>query len=211
MAHPWDRQPKESDVAYALFVKYRDLGEGRSMAAMDAESKPNGSRKKRVPGHIQDYCTKFQWPERAAAWDSHVQAELDKAALAERKKWEARRIRNNERNFDLGEQLRDRALALLKFPTSRQVIERQASDGTPQQVTIEPAKWTQRDIAVIAKTAMELAEAALADLGLTRDAEAVASAAGANPNPVQVIEVRQPAPLAPEEPAADPIDDDGGP
>jgi hypothetical protein len=59
---PWDRQPGESPKAYASFVKYRDLGRGRTVkAAAEAAD--------RAPQYFWKLSHEWGWVERAAAYD----------------------------------------------------------------------------------------------------------------------------------------------
>jgi hypothetical protein len=92
MPHPWDRRPKESVAAYRAFLVYRDQGLDRSLTAVKAvyaqrPTKESGARRP----DLERWSSRYQWVERCRAWDNHVQAEKDKVALAEARKWELRR------------------------------------------------------------------------------------------------------------------------
>lgn len=85
----WERRRDESDKAFAAFSIYRDLGAGRSIdaayrehvvreqgqnrgetgaGATRAPAKAGG----RAPSHWQTWSARFAWPERAAAYDAHL-------------------------------------------------------------------------------------------------------------------------------------------
>jgi len=63
--HFWERHPGETSKAYAAFCIYRDMGVERSyrkvLQVMD-----------RTIGTIQEWTTKWQWVDRAAAYDDHL-------------------------------------------------------------------------------------------------------------------------------------------
>lgn len=63
--HPWDRQPGESDQAWAAFVAYRDLGADRSIrAAVEKLEKP-----KTYNSTAQQFSQKNGWRIRVEAYD----------------------------------------------------------------------------------------------------------------------------------------------
>jgi len=63
--HPWDRQPKESDRAWAAFIVYRDLGIGRSIRAAVERLGKN----KRYNGTAQQMSARYGWRIRVEAFD----------------------------------------------------------------------------------------------------------------------------------------------
>lgn len=65
---PWDPQPDEPSKGYANFVIYMELGAKRNMTA--AEAKARGLPKiGQVSGAFKNMAAKWQWKERAEAWD----------------------------------------------------------------------------------------------------------------------------------------------
>lgn len=68
MAEMWERQPGESAPAFQAFAVYRDLGPRRTFA--EAARKFFGNVKRQ--GFRQDWPRRFQWSERARAWDDHL-------------------------------------------------------------------------------------------------------------------------------------------
>lgn len=79
---PWERQAKETDQAWRMFVAYRDLGDGRSVdkAVVSIGKKPN-YRKTAI-----HWSTGWGWRMRAAAWDNHVDAVKRQAVLKDAEK-----------------------------------------------------------------------------------------------------------------------------
>lgn len=69
---PWERQPEETTKAFEAFRVYRDLGSERSIAKAGKQLGKN-----RVT--LEGWSSKFNWVERAAAWD----AEQDRIARME--------------------------------------------------------------------------------------------------------------------------------
>jgi hypothetical protein len=86
---PWERLPNEGAKPFEYFELYRNSGN-------------NGNRPR--PGEIADqvgksrslihgYSSRFNWAERAEAWDSRVIAEQDKAVLSETAKMAKRHLK----------------------------------------------------------------------------------------------------------------------
>jgi hypothetical protein len=73
-AHPWDRQPGESDKQYGHFLAYRDLGPARTVGrayrrATNQGEFTRGQGAKRAPGFFRRLAQRWRWQERAGAWD----------------------------------------------------------------------------------------------------------------------------------------------
>jgi hypothetical protein len=119
--------------------------------------------------------SKWSWVERARAWDSHIQAERDKVAAAEARKWERRRLAAREANFGLAEKLQERVQKLLEMPTVQKRSTVMGDDGRTTVTVWEPARWAQRDLATMAKIASDLGEVALYSLEERNARQIVAS------------------------------------
>jgi len=72
MKQPWERLDNESSKAYRAFCVYRDLGPDRSI---DKAMAAVGQKNRRTWG---EWCSKYNWVERAAAYDSYLEAEKRK-------------------------------------------------------------------------------------------------------------------------------------
>lgn len=63
----WDQQPDESNAAYARFLAYRNLGPSRSLERAYQATKGNAGQP--APGQWTRDSERFNWVERATAWD----------------------------------------------------------------------------------------------------------------------------------------------
>lgn len=79
---PWERQPKESDVAFAAFTVYRDMGPDRSIPKVAQKCTKNVSLIKR-------WSSTHRWAVRIEAWtdeqDRLMREELIKGVTVMRK------------------------------------------------------------------------------------------------------------------------------
>jgi hypothetical protein len=157
-AYPWDRQPKESEEAYAAFLTYRDMGDGRTVvdAYRQSERKPNA---KQADGTWNRWAKSFGWSGRASAWDNHLQHERDGVKAAEVRKLEQRRQQLKDYHWENATKLQEKLAQMLAFPVARREVER---DG--KVTIIHPARWS-------FSTAVKLAHAvaALGTLALAPD------------------------------------------
>lgn len=111
MTNPWDRQPTETDPAWAAFQTYRDQGVDRSTAKV---GRALGKTKK-----LMDvWSSKHGWVARATAWDTHLDQAIQARIVKERGEMAARQIR-------LGQSLQDKATEGLKALRSKEL---EASD-----------------------------------------------------------------------------------
>lgn len=81
--HPWERQPGESQRAFAAFAVYRDLGPSRSISAV---ARITG----RTRSLIGDWSARYRWVERAAAFDREEDRRRIEAHFAEAERMAAR-------------------------------------------------------------------------------------------------------------------------
>lgn len=66
---PWDRQPKETDQAWAAFVVYRDMGLQRTLwRAAEILGKPKPERV------LEELSARLGWRFRVESWDRHQDA-----------------------------------------------------------------------------------------------------------------------------------------
>lgn len=79
---PWHRQPHETTKAFAAFVVYRDLGVERSIDKAYAskratQQQPNSkSTSHRESRYWAEWSTKYNWVERATAYDDYLMQKL---------------------------------------------------------------------------------------------------------------------------------------
>ncbi|SMF96053.1 hypothetical protein SAMN02949497_3433 [Methylomagnum ishizawai] len=82
---PWERQPGESETAYAAFRRYRDMPMGERSIRRSVGEDASAVKVRRA----EQWSVDFRWVERAAAYTDH----LDRIARQERE----RAIRDMER------------------------------------------------------------------------------------------------------------------
>jgi len=71
---PWERRKGEGSKAYAAFLRYRDLGPGRSVAKAVGARQAAKEGKARYFHWWRRWAGKYEWKVRAEAWDDHVAA-----------------------------------------------------------------------------------------------------------------------------------------
>lgn len=76
---PWEKQPQETDQAFAAFKEYRDLGLERTIpkAVQALGKKPN------YLSTCEAWSQRWGWRLRVDAWDKHVDQKERTAALTE--------------------------------------------------------------------------------------------------------------------------------
>lgn len=82
----WERQKNESQQAYEAFVAYRDLGAERSTAKV-------AQRLGKSKALIQRWCSRYDWVERARAYDNFIDDGVRREALKKYKDMNARHIK----------------------------------------------------------------------------------------------------------------------
>jgi hypothetical protein len=68
---PWERLPGETTLAYSAFRQYRDLGPTRTVDQVRGVA----------PTSAQRWCSRWDWPARATAWDDEVHRLEDRHRL----------------------------------------------------------------------------------------------------------------------------------
>lgn len=141
----WEQQPEEPNKWFRRFEIYRRLGPNRAMlAAYRKESAEAGREKRdRTPGSWVTMFRRWKWAERAAAWDEH---ESEREEI----EWQAKRRQIRSQEWEAAQSLIDKAKQMLMFPlakTSRQ--ERDEAGRLVAETTINPSKWTLRDVAAM--------------------------------------------------------------
>jgi hypothetical protein len=69
---PWDQQPDEPLESFARFTAYKALGPGRTLLLAQQVHGGTGKRKKTIDGHWCDESARWNWVDRATAWDVHM-------------------------------------------------------------------------------------------------------------------------------------------
>lgn len=130
----YDRRPGESARAYEAFKAYCDMAAARSIRKAAQKLRKNSTT-------IKDWSVKFEWVERARAWDADAELRVReaeaKAMKAEAEKWAKRQIALRDEAFDLGEELIKKAKAMLAYPISKQTVQQ---DGNT--IIVNPTKFS---------------------------------------------------------------------
>lgn len=82
---PWDQQPGESGPAFEAFSTYRDLGPGRTVSEVAGKLQKSDSLLRR-------WKNKWNWRERAIAYDSNIAEEARRKTVKDRRDMESRHI-----------------------------------------------------------------------------------------------------------------------
>jgi hypothetical protein len=137
---PLARIEGESETAYAAFMAYFNLGPDRTHVEAYRQS-TGKTHVKQAPGGWNEWVRRFRWDERIFAqeqWEAEIRAEGAKAALKqEGRTWVKRRAEQMERDFADAQLIRERALAIFRFPTAEVTIDsdRQVGDDGTVHVT----------------------------------------------------------------------------
>lgn len=176
--NPTARLAGESARAHAAFLRFRDLGPGRSIveAFRQTEGKPGA---KQASGRWNAWSARYDWHGRAGAYDDHMERVRQRAREAEAARYaaemERRRLQQIEDAWTDGEELRAKARTMLDWN-----LETERTEG--DTVVRGPARWTMRDAALLLKLAAELkaaaVEAGTKSLGDMTDAEIEGTIAG---------------------------------
>jgi len=88
---PWERQPDETDRAWAAFQVYRDLPPAER--SFDAAWRKRYAKPAhhRCPQWYRIWAKQYDWKDRAAAWDRHLDDVERAATEAERVEWREHR------------------------------------------------------------------------------------------------------------------------
>jgi hypothetical protein len=96
-----ERLQGESSRAYAAYCAYRDIGPGRSLDRAWKQSAKQESASARRPGHWSAWSAKFDWSERAEAYDDSIEEDKRSADVAR-----GRQIHQRRQKFALEAQER---------------------------------------------------------------------------------------------------------
>lgn len=152
MITDWIRQEGEPAKAYAGAQIYFELGKDRTL-------KKVAERVGVTDRTIQNWSSRWNWIERAAAFDRHNQTsklqieeeELRRSAREEAQRWAEKRAALREEAFDLGSQLISRAKEMLRFP-----LHEAKRNEKEQTVIIKPVKWNANSLVNTLRLAIDL-------------------------------------------------------
>jgi hypothetical protein len=106
---PWERQPGESNLWFSRFQRYLLAGPSRSLlGTVNGERTEKGQEKQsKVPGSWNQAFTRWNWRERAEAWDEHEMHRLQAARTQDVEEM-------NRRHIQEAQALQGKALQRLK-------------------------------------------------------------------------------------------------
>lgn len=156
----WTLMVGETKRAYEAFAIYRDMGFERSHKKLRLHlGRPEGYTRT-----IEHWSKKYNWIIRARAWDEHIAQVKDQATTAiivdNQTLWLQRREQVRETGYEIAAKLFEKAQQMLQFPITRVTKEEEGQDSKGRyvnKITIEPVKWSIRDIGRLADIANKIA------------------------------------------------------
>lgn len=94
-ARPWERQPRENPNAFADFQDFVQQGPARSYVA-------TARRRGRSYSLIRRYATRFDWNERARAWDNFQHRDMEEERNTARREFAQRQEEEAHQLWRLG-------------------------------------------------------------------------------------------------------------
>ena len=157
-AGPTPQLPGESSVAYAMFLKYRDLGPHRTVAELlKTGGKP---AEKKCRRQLEFWSARWGWVERAKKFDAHnvavEQRARDQARAEWAALWEWRRYETMSQVYEDALRLRKRAAEMLDYCLAE---EETSEDG--KVIIRKPARWSMATAGLLMKLSAELRTAAI--------------------------------------------------
>lgn len=99
MPEPWHKRPAETPMAYDAFIRYRDAGRERNVVKL-------AEKLGKHPNQIWTWMRKYDWKERALAWDNELDEQFKTGLVAER-------IKAAKETIELGRTIRGKAAQAL--------------------------------------------------------------------------------------------------
>jgi hypothetical protein len=153
----WEMQPGETPTAYRAFGAFRDLGPERNLKL--AASAHYGVEEASASQYqqIRSWSSRFDWFDRARAYDDHVEMAVQTRLEDLRRKGAEdaaeRRLRIEEKLLEARERAADQALAMLAYPIARLTNTTTSEDGAVVHNTFEPARWSKSTISSLVAVA----------------------------------------------------------
>jgi len=153
----------ESAKANSALADYALLGPGRSITALHrkyTDPSPGVPRGASISLRVlKGWSAAYGWQERVAQYDGLVQ---ERQRAETEKRWSERREAEREETWKIAQLLRDKALKMLEFPlmeVEHVTDQRRGPNGltTIEKTIVKPAKWSVRDVALLAEAAAKLA------------------------------------------------------
>lgn len=150
----WDRQPGEGPKPFHAFRVYLEMGDGRSNRKVARKLGKSETL-------ISRWSSQWDWPIRLMSWQNNQaevqQAAIDQAARDKAQQWAVREQQWREQQYQIGQQMIERAQAIMALPIKR-ITRRTKGKGKGQhQVTItEPVNVNMAQAARLADVGNKL-------------------------------------------------------
>lgn len=150
----------ETRKSHEAFCIYRDMGLDRSLKKVRLQlGRPEGYQRT-----LELWSRKYQWVLRVRAYDQHLEsakAAVHTAVVVDNETmWLQRREQVREVGYEIASQLFDKAKQMLQFPITRVTREEKGQNAKGEYInyiTIEPVRWSVRDIGRMADIANKIA------------------------------------------------------
>lgn len=114
--NPWDRQPDEPTLWFSRFEAYRLAGPGRTFEATYREDGKGQKKAAEITGAWRKAAEKYQWRERAAAWDM---AQIERRRADDEEAYRRRLQQHQDNAIKLGQVTLNNAIRVLALIDKR--------------------------------------------------------------------------------------------
>ena len=105
----WDRKPEETPIAFAAFVIYRSMPPSDRSLKKATEIRLGRKPTKRHVNQLELWSGKYNWFDRAAAWDTHQDKKFQRDSTHVIQRDKQRILRQAYKMLDQGSLLLDKA------------------------------------------------------------------------------------------------------
>lgn len=160
----WHRQHDETQRSYTAFRVYLELGRERSLDRVSylwthKTDIPEGV-KYRASGRFTEWCVKYNWVERAKAYDDRLtREEIQRQFRLERddaREWSRSLVKARKQLSDLKELLLRQAVEILAMPLYDETVEVANEDGTLVRTVTKAPKVGIGDASKLLEVALKI-------------------------------------------------------
>jgi hypothetical protein len=145
----WSPLPNERPRAHQAACAYFEMGPGRSVSAVSTKLGKNRAL-------IGRWSKKFDWGDRAAAYDAHMAREGQNAIEKRARERAAEHQRREEELSELMYQTQKKGLIKIGKMWEYPLASVTKEDG---KTTVNPARWDHKDAAFLLRVLIEMDEA----------------------------------------------------
>lgn len=169
--NPWERQPKETQAAYAAFSEYLEAEPPRFLRKLWAKDDPIKLDRRHVSCPWERWSKLWDWLERSAAYDAdrtyRVREVAQKALETDIIELERAKLKSRMETLELASQIREKAREMLGYKlddkiggATPEMIKKAIEAGDLELVKSlpkgSPVKWRMADAAKLAAIADQL-------------------------------------------------------